>query len=143
MNRALWFMICSGIVLLVGLELAVLPRRAASGLDGRRSDSKRRVWLAIGGLVVASGAALGWLWPSLLTAALYGAIPGLVIVLFLLLSQWLLHERYKRQLLFMPGFTRIKGGSSLIKSTSNNRGAEQSTIDAPQVLDRSSGGSDQ
>jgi hypothetical protein len=70
----------------------------------------------------------------MLSASLYGAAPGLLVTATLFLSQWLLHERYKRQLVFMPGFTRVKDGSSLLRSNNNQRVLEPSTIDAPQAL---------
>jgi len=126
-NKALWFLICSGTVLLAGLALCLHPPSPAG-------------WLAVVVLVFSAAAAGGWLWPALLAAAFYGAAPGLLVTAMLWLSQWLLHERYKRQLVFMPGFTRIKGGSSLIRSTSNQRGREPSTIDAPPALEKSDAG---
>jgi hypothetical protein len=111
-------------------------------LASRAWISKPAIWMVSGVVVFAAGAALAWQWPFLLLAILYGAAPGLIVIFGVLMSQWLLHERYKRQLLFMPGFTRIKGGSSFIKANSTQRAADPSTIDAPQALARQSGGSD-
>ena len=42
--------------------------------------------------------------------------------------QALVHARYRRRVVFMPGFKRAKSGSSLIQ-TSNHRGRELSTIE--------------
>jgi hypothetical protein len=124
-NRALWFLVCSGIVLTFGLALC-LHRPSAVG------------WLAVLSLVLCVLAAISWWWPAMLAALLYGAAPGLLVTAMLFLSQWLLHERYKRQLVFLPGFTRVKDGSSLIRSNSTPRVLEPSTIDAPQALGRGS-----
>jgi hypothetical protein len=43
----------------------------------------------------------------------------------------MLHERYRRQVVFMPGFTRLKSKSSLIVNTPQPRPREPSTVDAP------------
>jgi hypothetical protein len=88
----------------------------------------RAVWLlalAICGGVVA--AAL--LWPALLPPVLYGCEPGLAVLAVLLGLQWLLQERYRRQVVVMPGFARLQTGSSLNRGGQKPR--EPSTIDAP------------
>src|SRR5205085_12117469 len=97
--RALWFMLCSGAVLLAGLGLYLFPPSS-------------RGWLAFLVVFLGSLAAVGWFWPAVLPAVFYGAAPGVVFLGGMLLLQWLLHERYRRQLVFMPGFTRVKAGSS-------------------------------
>jgi hypothetical protein len=46
--------------------------------------------------------------------------------------QWFFQRRYRRQVVFMPGFTRLATGSSLVKHGSSHRPrAEPSTVDAP------------
>jgi hypothetical protein len=45
-------------------------------------------------------------------------------------TQWTLQQRYRRQVILMPGFARLKAGSSLIRN-SNNRPRDPSTIDEP------------
>ena len=52
----------------------------------------------------------------------------------------MLHQRYKRQLVFMPGFTRVKPGSSLLRGSSVKRNREPSTIDAPSAAEKSNPG---
>jgi hypothetical protein len=42
--------------------------------------------------------------------------------------QWLMHQRYRRRVVFLPGFTRLKG-STLIRGGGRPRG-EPSTVDA-------------
>jgi hypothetical protein len=80
-------------------------------------------------------------WPSALGAVIYGCEPGLVVVLLVAAVQWALHQRYRRQLVFMPGFSRRKPGSSLTQprepgrtgSHPPTRPREPSTVDAPQA----------
>jgi hypothetical protein len=121
-NRAFWFLVCSGLALLIGLSLLLHPPSPAG-------------WLVVVVLASVCLTAVGWLWPPLLSASLYGAAPGVLASVLMFLSQWLIQERYKRQLVFMPGFTRVKGGSSLIRPTGNQRAHEPSTIDAPLALE--------
>lgn len=59
---------------------------------------------------------------------------GLLIVSVLWFVQWLLHERYKRQLLYLPGFTRLHDESLLLKAAAKQPRPEPSTIDAPRIL---------
>jgi hypothetical protein len=113
--RPWWLLVCSGGVLALGLAMYLLPLG-------------RAVWLlalAICGGVVA--AAL--LWPALLPPVLYGCEPGLAVLAVLLGLQWLLQERYRRQVVVMPGFARLQTGSSLNRGGQKPR--EPSTIDAP------------
>jgi hypothetical protein len=124
-SRAVWFLLCSGFVLLGGLALYLLPPRPAA-------------WLAVVALGLVGLAVAGWFWPEVLPAVTYGAGPGFVVLALLLALQWMLHQRYKRQLLFLPGFTRVKAGSSLLRASSIHRGREPSTIDAPAPPDKSS-----
>jgi hypothetical protein len=117
-SRALWFLLCSGIVLLPGLALYARPPRPLG-------------WLLLLMLALACLGSTGWFWPELLPAVLLGALPGLALLAVLLTLQWMVHERYRRQLVFMPGFTRVKAGSSLIRPSSVNRQREPSTVDVP------------
>jgi hypothetical protein len=112
-----WLLTCSLAFVVIGLALfwVPLPRGV--------------FWAALAalGLAVALGAVLD---PQVVAAIAFGCEPGLVVVLFVLGLQWLLHRRYRRQVVFMPGFTRLKQGSSLIRSGNRPRG-EPSTVDAP------------
>jgi hypothetical protein len=52
----------------------------------------------------------------------------------------MLRQRYRRQVIFMPGFTRMKSGSSLLRANSSKRRlGEPSTLDIPQAPAGSSG----
>jgi hypothetical protein len=113
-----WSMVC----LAVGLGVALLPRGRAAG----------RFLL---GLVVAAvglgvaGTAL--FWPGVLPAILLGCEPGAAVLVVVLAIHWTVQRRYRRQLVFMPGFTRLKAGSSLLRGGTNNRPREPSTVDGP------------
>jgi hypothetical protein len=112
-----WFVICSGLLLALGLALSFVPW------------NRFAFWL----LAALLGATLGTaavLWPSLAPAVLYGCEPGALVLLLVLALQWLLHRQYRRQVVFMPGFTRLKAGSSLVRSGAG-RSRDPSTIDAP------------
>jgi hypothetical protein len=92
----------------------------------------RALLVALVGLAVVAGLALALTWPALLVALCYGAEPGLVVVVLVLLLLWVWQERYRRQLVFIPGFTRLQAGSSLIRNgKSSRRPREASTVDAP------------
>jgi hypothetical protein len=123
-QRSLWFLLCSGVVLALGLVLWLLPASPTG-------------WASATIAVLVGLVAMGLVWPALIPAILYGAAPGIVVLLVMLLGHWLLHERYRRRLVFMPGFTRIKGGSSLLRVNSTSRALEPSTIDAPLPMEGS------
>jgi hypothetical protein len=50
-----------------------------------------------------------------------------------LLLQWLLQQRYRRQMLFMPGFARLRKGSSISRREAPP-GREPSTVDVHPPL---------
>jgi hypothetical protein len=74
-------------------------------------------------------AAVGVASPSALPTIFYGSEPGLLVLLLAVASQWMLHERYRRQVVLMPGFTRLKTGSSIVRSGLRPR--DPSTVDEP------------
>ncbi len=114
-----WLLFCSLFVLLLGLLVGFLARGSA-----KEALSPIRIGLALAllGLVTV---VTGVFWPGLLALILYGCQPGLVVLVLIVLGQWLLHERRRRQLVFLPSFSR-RGGSSLNqghKTASSRRGA--------------------
>jgi hypothetical protein len=113
-----WLLLCSLLFVAAGLcaVFAPLPRAVPA------------VGVLAVGLVVAATSV--W-WPATLPALLYGCEPGAIALLLILVVQWMLHQRYRRQVLFLPGFTRVKAGSSLIGSSGHRPHGEPSTIDAP------------
>lgn len=126
--RLSWLLVCSLGVLVVGLGLygSAWPRAN----DGGRPA----VWfwplLAVLTLAFAVAALF---WPTALCAILYGCEPGIAVLLAVLGVQWLRHQRYRRQIIFLPSFSRSRAGSSLIRKSSSHRpqSGEPSTVDAP------------
>ena len=115
--RQTWLLLCSGLLLAVGLALYLLPL------------PRTLLWLAVLGLATGVLAA-GLLWPGLIPALVYGCEPGALVLIVLVGIQWMLQKTYRRRLVFMPGFNRRKANSSLIRAANNNR-QEAPTIDAP------------
>jgi hypothetical protein len=117
-SQRIWLLACSVFFLGLGLVLvfAGLPRFLYSLL------------------VLATGAGVVLLaiyWPGSLPPLVYGCEPGAVWLLLVLGVQWMLHERYRRQVVFVPGFTRAKSGSSLIRTGGSHRKRQLSTVDDP------------
>jgi hypothetical protein len=111
-----WLGLCSMLFLVMGLVLflAPLPRPV--------------FW----GLLVGLTAALlvgGFVWTAWVPALLFGIQLGVFVLVLFLVVQWVRRERYRRQVIFMPGFTRLKPGSSLVHAAPRPR--EASTVDAP------------
>jgi hypothetical protein len=122
-----WLMICSLGLLLVGLMLYLLarPKEAGRGIS--------TAWLMpMLLLLVLAAAVAGLLWPTLVAAVAFGCEPGAVVLLAFAGVQWLLHERYRRQVVFLPSFSRGRGGSSLTRSSAKRPLGEPSTVDAPR-----------
>lgn len=117
-SRQLWLLVCSGLVLGVGLGLYVLPL------------SRPVFWLVSSALGVGA-MAVGIMWPGWVPAFVFGCQPGVLVLVVLLGIQWMLQESYRRQLVFMPGFTRVKANSSLLRTGGPRR--EPSTVDAPAL----------
>ncbi len=101
-----WLLVCSLGLLGLGLVVCLLP---GGGAPPRLFWPQR----ARAG---QSAAAVGRVWPGLLGAVIYGAQPGLAVLLVVLPLQWLLQERYRRRVVFLPGFRRLKPGSSLVRA---------------------------
>ena len=118
--RSGWVLACSLAVLAAGLAL--------NGL--------RRIvwlfWLALAALPVLVGV-VALLWPQPVTAGLVAGAPGAIVLGLVLLAQWLMRRRYRRRVVFMPGFTRIPAAeSSKSRSPSSQQRLQPSTVDAPQ-----------
>ncbi|MEK7215444.1 MAG: hypothetical protein AAB289_07615, partial [Chloroflexota bacterium] len=116
--RPWWLLICSGLVLAVGLAWYLLPL------------ARSLRWLVVAALALGVVAA-ALLWPAAVPVVLFGCEPGLVVLLVLLGLQWLFQERYRRQVVVMPGFARLPGGSSHTRAQRAAQAREPSTIDAP------------
>jgi hypothetical protein len=84
--------------------------------------------------LTAAAVWLGISRPQVLAELLYACQPGAVVLAAALVVRWVLQRRYRRQVLFLPGFTRPSGsGSALVRGgTGGSRPRrEPSTIDAP------------
>jgi hypothetical protein len=116
--REFWLLTCSAALVLLGLFVYMLPL------------SRGAVWLLVLALGIGIVAA-ALLWPAALPPLLFGCQPGIVVLALVLGVQWLLQERYRRQVVFLPGFARRKSGSSLQRAE-QAKPREPSTIDVPE-----------
>jgi hypothetical protein len=101
-----WLLLCSLGLVLLGLALARLP------LVIVEDRSPGWAWALLLGLLLAIGL-LAILLPDLAGQLAYGCQPGVAVLALAALVQWLLHERYRRQIIFLPSFSRSRSGSSL------------------------------
>ncbi len=122
-----WLLACSLLACAVGLVLGWLGRDAAGWAWG----------VGLGLLVAAiAGAAL---WPGLAGQVAYGCQPGVAVLILVGAAMWVLHERRRRRLVFLPSFSRTRPGSTMSRrdAPSSQRGpapeGQQSTVDAPRV----------
>ncbi len=116
--RTWWLLGCSGLLLIValGAYFSPLPRSA--------------FWVFL--LVLGFGLlTLQVVCPALLPPILFGLQPGVVLLFVVMGVYWILQERYRRQLVFLPGFTRTKPGSTVLRSSGSQRPREASTLAAP------------
>jgi hypothetical protein len=114
MPERLWLLLCSVIFLVSALFLFFMPLgRFVFGLG-----------LATAGAAVV---AVGILTPGLLPPLVYGCEPALAIVALLGLVQATMQVHYRWRVKFMPGFARLKSGSSLVRPAEPAR--EPSTVD--------------
>jgi hypothetical protein len=123
-----WLLVCSLALLILGLGL-YWTARPQPGDGGRMA-----LWLWPILALVTLGVVTGVLfWPTTLWAVVYGCQPGALVLLGAIAFQWLMHQRYRRQIVFLPSFSRGKAGSSLLRKSAppRPRSGEPSTIDAP------------
>src|SRR5262249_43902719 len=115
MPRQLWVALCSGVFLAIGLAVALI------------SVSRAFVCvvfvLALAGLLGIYWALPGWIPPVAM-----GCQPGLVVLVTVLIAVWMWRERYRRQVVFMPGFRRLKSESSLVKDRGSQRGGNDRRV---------------
>jgi hypothetical protein len=116
--RTAWVLLCS--VPLVVLFLVLYFLRLSRGSLA-----------VVCGLIALGGLALALLCPAVLPALFYGSQPALLVIVLTLVVLWLLQERYRRQLVFIPGFARLQAGSSLTHGSKIKRPRDASTVDAP------------
>jgi hypothetical protein len=122
-----WLLVCSLGFFVIGWGLYW------SALSQSSERSRFARFLPILLLVALAIAISALFWPTTLCAIVYGCQPGAVVFLAFLGVQWLMHQRYRRQIVFLPSFSRGRTGSSLIRRTTSHRppSGEPSTVDAP------------
>ncbi len=113
-SRRAWLATCSLAALTAGLAVCLALGRL------------RIVWLAL-----PAAGALGLFLSPLWLPFVYGAQTGLAVLAVLLLILWVRKQRWRRQVVWLPGFTRLKVGSSLTRAARPL--AEPSTVDAPKT----------
>ncbi len=121
--RSWWLMGCSGafLILTLGCYFSPLPRWS--------------VWLMLAS-VSAGLAVFALVFPAAWAGVAYGLQPGLVLCVVFVAIHRLLHERYRRQLVFLPGFARGKGGSTIVRTQIDTRPRPPSTVDAtPEAVE--------
>jgi hypothetical protein len=126
--RLAWLLVCSLGLLIPGLGL-YWSARPQLGDAGHMAP-----WFWPILAVVTLMAAVGVLfWPTLFWAIIFGCEPGAVVLLGMVGFQWFMHQRYRRQIVFLPSFSRGRAGSSLLRKGNSQRPqhGEPSTVDAP------------
>src|SRR5262249_9076705 len=83
--------------------------------DPATGGPPNRLFWPMGAMLGLTAAAVGLVWPGLLGAILYGCQPGMVVLLIVLAVQWLVRERYRRRVVFLPGFRRLTTGASMAR----------------------------
>jgi drug/metabolite transporter (DMT)-like permease len=83
----------------------------------------------VGVTLVAAGVAAPGVWP----AFLYGAQAAGVVLALVAAILWVRQQRWRRQVILMPGFRRRKTGSSLLRGQGSRPPREPSTVDGPAV----------
>jgi hypothetical protein len=119
-----WLLGCSLAAILFGLGVYLLLRKT---LRGRAAVL---AWTVLAAVAVAAVATALFL-PTAAAALLYGCQPGLLVLAGGGLVLWLLHERARRRLVFVPSFSRARHGSSLLRPPTPRPSAEPSTVDLP------------
>ena len=116
--RQFWLLMCSGFFLILGMTLYLAPW------------PHWLRWLILFSLLIGLSALLLF-WPGWAPALFMGLQPGLAVAAILAFFHWVFKERYRRQLVFMPGFSRVQSGSSLTRAKGGNPPREAATVDAP------------
>jgi len=112
--RQAWLLVCSLGLLACGLGLFLLIRPAVGS-----ENSSTTNWVGVTAtalLVLVAAAVVGQFFlPTLMAAVLYGCLPGLAVLAVALAAHLLLHERHRRQIVFLPSFARGRRGSSIVR----------------------------
>jgi hypothetical protein len=118
--RMPWLLVCSLLVLLVGGALLMLR------------GNRFLLWLTTT-MVLLSICAAAVFWPQISVAVLAGAPPGLAVLGLLMVFAGWQSRRYRRRVVFMPGYVRNNAAAPnrSIGSGSAFRVRQPSTVDSP------------
>jgi hypothetical protein len=126
--RQAWLLGCS--LLACGLGLFLV--RLASTAPG---------WgWGLGLCLLAVGIVTSALWPGLACQVAYGCQPALAVLALAGAGAWVVHERRRRRLVYLPSFTRARPGSTMTRPEQASsqkpsaQEAQQSTVDAPRAF---------
>lgn len=114
--RQIWLVFWSGLALILGLVLLTAVPRLMLGV----------VAFLLGAAVVS----LGLFHENVLPVVFWGSQPGLAVLAAILGMQALLHEHVRRRAQFVPSFSRVPVGSTVVRNTAKPVHSP-STIDAP------------
>jgi hypothetical protein len=124
--RQAWLLGCSLTLVLVMLILGRLARSSTE-------RGTAAAWV-LGTALVLGALASVLLWPGLVGQVAYACQPGAAVLLLVGLFQWLVHERVRRQLVFLANFSRPAPGSSQMRPEPPRPHGEPSTVDAPRPV---------
>jgi hypothetical protein len=118
--RIAWLMACSGaaVFAFLGFFFLAVPHRL--------------YWGAIV-LFTLTAVSAAITWPSAVPFVVVGLEPALIVIAVLLAVHWIVHERYRRQVVFIPGFSRTHANSSVVHAGAKPKTRDLSTIDSPQT----------
>ena len=129
-----WLLVCSLGILLAALSIGLLLARAMRGRPGVRDPRGRLAWLML--LILSlSGIGAALLWPGVTAAVAFGAEPGAVVLVLLLLFAAIWYEQSRRRRTYLPSFRRGQPNSSVLRPsgpTSGRAPGEPSTVDGPR-----------
>jgi hypothetical protein len=126
--QQVWLLVCSLLLLACGLGLFLLVRP--------RPGASSTTWVGVTVsvfLVLMVAVVLGrFLLPTLTAAVFYGCLPGLGVLLIAFAVHLLMQEHHRRQIVFLPSFTRGRGGSSVVRVGSTGPGPRPQTSGEPR-----------
>jgi hypothetical protein len=129
-----WLLVCSLSLLALGLALS----RLTGAGEGRARAAW--AWLLLG-LLAPAAVAGALLWPAMAAQVAYGCQPSALVLAVVWAAQLLLYERRRRQVIFLPSFSRARPGSTMQRPRDEvGPPGEPSTVDVVLPAGSSGGG---